>query len=311
MRKWGRILAALVAVHLVIIAGALLFKNWTEETGGDTGQTVLGAAENVIHNMEMLADMGQSIISANSQREEGPKGGEDSGLDKQGDGSDGDSSGQIQMTEQELIERGKVIYLTFDDGPSAHTAELLDILAKYNVKATFFVTGGYETYFDMIAREKEEGHSIGMHCYNHDYKKVSASEEAYFEDLQKIDDLIYEQTGERTKLIRFPGGGSNISSKFNPGIMTTLTAKVEEMGYRYFDWNVLSGDAGDTKDTEEIIQNVIEGVQKKDIAVVLQHDTHDFSIAAVEEIIIWGLENGYTFLPLSMDSPTIHHSVAN
>ena len=218
---------------------------------------------------------------------------------------------ELTLSEQELLDRGKVVYLTFDDGPTKYTAELLDILAKYNVKATFFVTAGYPDYADIIGRAKSEGHTIGIHCFNHDYKKVYAGERAYFADFQMIDDLIFEQTGERAQLVRFPGGSSNEVSRFNKGIMTRLTRLVEEKGYRYFDWNVLSGDAGETKSTEKIIQNIKEGILKKDIAVVLQHDMYDYSVAAVEEVIVWGLENGYVFLPLTMDSPTIHHPIAN
>lgn len=218
---------------------------------------------------------------------------------------------ELTLSEQQLIERGKVIYLTFDDGPTRHTAELLDILAKYNVKATFFVTAESRDYVGLIGRAKEEGHTVGIHCFYHDYKTVYASEQAYFADMQMIDDLIFEQTGERAELVRFPGGSSNQVSRFNKGIMTRLTKLVEEKGYRYFDWNVLSGDAGETRETAEIIQNIKEGILKKDIAVVLQHDIYDYSIAAVEEIIVWGMENGYVFLPLTMDSPTIHHPIAN
>lgn len=218
---------------------------------------------------------------------------------------------ELTLSEQQLIERGKVIYLTFDDGPTRHTAELLDILAKYNVKATFFVTAESRDYVGLIGRAKEEGHTVGIHCFYHDYKTVYASEQAYFADMQMIDDLIFEQTGERAELVRFPGGSSNQVSRFNKGIMTRLTRLVEEKGYRYFDWNVLSGDAGETRETAEIIQNIKEGILKKDIAVVLQHDIYDYSIAAVEAIIVWGMENGYVFLPLTMDSPTIHHPIAN
>ena len=93
--------------------------------------------------------------------------------------------------------------------------------------------------------------------------------------------------------------------------MTRLTAMVEQKGYRYFDWNVLSGDAEETEDTEEIIQNIISGIQKKDISVVLQHDIYQYSVDAVEAVIQWGLENGYTFLPLSMESLEMHHPIAN
>ena len=101
---------------------------------------------------------------------------------------------ELTLSEQELIDRGKVIYLTFDDGPTKYTAELLDILAKYNVKATFFVTAGNPDYAKLIGRAKEEGHTIGIHCFNHDYKEVYAGERAYFADFQMIDDLIFERS---------------------------------------------------------------------------------------------------------------------
>lgn len=313
MKKWGNVLAAILVIHLIVIVVGLLVKDWLAESDQAGNLAVSGLAECTAQNMELLADMGQRIMFAGGL---GAKNPQDGAADEK---NSGDANGAeaidtlwyADLTEAELLERGKVIYLTFDDGPSAYTEELLEILARYGVKATFFVTGGYEPYFDMIGRAKEEGHTIGIHCYRHDYKQVYASEEAYFADLQKIDDIIYEQTGERAKLVRFPGGSSNISSKFNPGIMTRLTALVEEKGYRYYDWNVLSGDAGDTEDTDQIVENVIEGVKKKGIAVVLQHDSHQYSVDAVERIIIWGLENGYAFLPLSVDSPIIHHTVAN
>ena len=204
---------------------------------------------------------------------------------------------------------GKVIYLTFDDGPGKYTAQLLDVLAKYDVKATFFVVNsGYSGTMQRIVRE---GHSIGIHSATHDYITIYASEDAYFADLEKMQGIIESNTGVRTWLMRFPGGSSNTVSSFNEGIMTRLTAAVEERGYRYFDWNVSSGDAGETKSTNQVYKNVISGVQKRDVSIVLQHDSKSYSVAAVEKIIQWGLENGYTFLPLDMTSPTAHHRVNN
>ena len=204
---------------------------------------------------------------------------------------------------------GKVIYLTFDDGPSKYTGELLDVLAKYNVKATFFVINS--GYGSTLKRIVNEGHSIGIHSATHEYKTIYASEAAYFADLEKMQSIIESQTGVKTYLMRFPGGSSNTVSSFNEGIMTRLTAAVEERGYRYFDWNVTSGDAGETKSTEQVYKNVISGVQKRDVSIVLQHDSKGYSVDAVEKIVKWGLENGYTFLPLDMTSPTAHHRVNN
>ena len=204
---------------------------------------------------------------------------------------------------------GKVIYLTFDDGPGKYTEQLLDILQAYNVKATFFLVDN--GHYDTLRRMANEGHSLAMHAASHTYKKIYASEEAYFDDLNTIHDTILEQTGVDTTLLRFPGGSSNTVSSFNEGIMTRLTRAVTDMGYQYFDWNVDSNDAGGARSAEEVFNNVVKGIGKKQISVVLQHDIKDFSVEAVEKIIIWGLENGYTFLPLDATSPTCHHGINN
>lgn len=204
---------------------------------------------------------------------------------------------------------GKVIYLTFDDGPGKYTRELLDVLKKYGVKATFFVVN--TKYTNLLDDIVDEGHAIGIHCTDHDYDEVYASEDAYFADLYNMQEIIEKKTGVTTTLIRFPGGSSNTVSKFNPGIMTRLTEAVTENGFQYFDWNVNSGDAGGTKKTSQVVENVISGIQEHRVSIVLQHDIKSYSVDAVEEIICWGLENGYTFLPLEPSSPKAHHSVRN
>ena len=204
---------------------------------------------------------------------------------------------------------GKVIYLTFDDGPSQYTPQLLDILDKYGVKATFFVVN--TPYVHLVEDIVERGHAIGVHSATHDFKTIYASEDAFFADLTKMRDIIYNRTGVYTNLIRFPGGSSNTISKFNPGIMSRLTRAVEDMGYHYFDWNVDSDDAGSTRTKDGVVTNVINGCKNRKISIVLQHDIKGYSVNAVEEILIWGLENGYTFLPLDMSSPTAHHGVNN
>ena len=205
---------------------------------------------------------------------------------------------------------GGVIYLTFDDGPSQHTLRLLDVLEKYNVKATFFVVGTAGVgYLDEIAAG---GHSLAIHSNTHDYGKIYANEEAFFKDLYAIRDTIYQRTGVLTTLMRFPGGSSNMVSKqYNVGIMTRLTKAVEEQGFQYFDWNVDSKDAGGAKTADEVYHNVINGCKNKKASVVLQHDIHGYSVDAVERIIQWGLANGYTFEALTPSSPTAHHPINN
>lgn len=204
---------------------------------------------------------------------------------------------------------GKVIYLTFDDGPGYDTPRLLDILKKYNVQATFFVVN--TAHINTIKRAANEGHVIAIHTATHNFTEIYSSEEAYFKDLQKMQDIISNLTGQTPTLLRFPGGSSNTISSFNRGIMTRLAKLVEESGYRYFDWNVDSDDAGRARTSQEVYNNVISGVSKRNASVVLMHDIKSYTIDAIEQIIIWGLENGYTFLPLNEDSPGCHHAINN
>lgn len=210
---------------------------------------------------------------------------------------------------------GKNIYLTFDDGPSYLTDQLLDVLKKYNVKATFFVTnhgieGGYAS---SVVRAFNEGHTVALHSATHDYSYVYSSIDNYFKDLYSVQSKVYELTGQTSTIVRFPGGSSNTVSKNYDGgigIMTQLTKLLEEKGYRYFDWNVSSGDAGATTSTDQVYYNVVNNLIYSN-NVVLQHDTKSFSVAAVERIINYGLSNGFTFKALREDSPNCKHGIFN
>jgi peptidoglycan/xylan/chitin deacetylase (PgdA/CDA1 family) len=206
----------------------------------------------------------------------------------------------------------KTVYLTFDDGPCGNTALLLDVLKKHNAKATFFIIGN-KGRKDMIKRAYEEGHAIGVHTYTHEYKQMYKNEQAFFDDFWKTQEVIKEQTGSYTRIFRFPGGSANTASRVNKGIMTRLTKIMEDMGYRYFDWNVASGDASGKPYTSTDIRNRVVGGLKKhsDFAIVLQHDIHLQSVKAVDAILTWGEENGYTFLALDLTSPVVHSEVAN
>ena len=113
-------------------------------------------------------------------------------------------------------------------------------------------------------------------------------------------------------IVRFPGGSSNtISARYCSGIMSQLVYEVEDRGFQYCDWNVSSGDAGGTTSTGEVFCNVTEGISRNNISIVLQHDIKDFSVNAVEQIIQWGLSEGYTFLPITAQTPMSHHGVNN
>lgn len=221
---------------------------------------------------------------------------------------------QVQVTAADRPEtdwpQEKTIYLTFDDGPGPYTEKLLDVLDIYGVKATFFVVDS--EYNHLMQEIVDRGHSIGIHSVTHDYDAVYASPEAYFEDLFAMQQIIYDNAGVLTTLMRFPGGSSNeVSRNSCEGIMTFLTEAVQDAGFRYFDWNVDSDDAGNARKRKNVYENVIRGVTETGIALVLQHDIHPYSVDAVAEILQWGLDNGYTFLPLEPDSPNFPHPLNN
>lgn len=218
-----------------------------------------------------------------------------------------------KQTEVNPVDPGdKIVYLTFDDGPGQYTERLLNILDKYGVKATFFVTNQFPGYQNMIGEEYRRGHTVALHTYSHDYSVLYRSQKNYFDDLQKISDICYAQTGEKPSILRFPGGSSNrISANYCEGIMSALVKAVPVMGYQYCDWNVSSGDAGETTSAAQVAANVIDGIKNHDVSVVLQHDIKGYSVDAVEEILAWGLANGYRFLPMDSSSPMVHHSVNN
>ncbi len=209
-----------------------------------------------------------------------------------------------------IEQTGKVIHLTFDDGPSYYTTYLLDTLKKYDAKVSFFVVN--TAYLHIISRAAEEGHSVGMHSYSHRYNQIYASDEAYLADLEAIEAEIRKYTGKEVKLMRFPGGSSNtISTAYSEGIMSRLTGMLAKMGYTYFDWNVDSLDATGIQTPQAIFQNVVNGIGQHQNSVVLQHDIHQYSVDAVEKILVWGICNGYRFEALTEDSPTCHHPVLN
>lgn len=229
-----------------------------------------------------------------------------------------DSSGNVSNKERIVnvyspSNGSKVIYLTFDDGPSQYTGELLSILAKYDVKATFFVTGLNSSYFHYISEAYNQGHSIGLHSFSHNYSLIYSSVDAFFSDLSSINEIVKKQTGKYSNLIRFPGGSSNtVSRNYSSGIMSVLSNMVGDRGFKYFDWNVSSGDAsGRVMSSDVYYQNIINGLGNGSYYVVLQHDSNINSIRSVEKVIQYGLSNGYSFKSLDFSSPVVHHRISN
>lgn len=211
-------------------------------------------------------------------------------------------------------DNSKIIYMTFDDGPSANTQGILDVLDKYNVKATFFVTGAYPNYASYISEEHKRGHAIGLHTYSHKYDVLYSSEDAYFNDLNAVSDVVYNQIGIRSKLIRFPGGGSNtISSKYTTGIMTSLTAKVRTVGYQYYDWNSENGDGRSGMTADDLVATAISSGGNKETIMMLLHDGagSQETVKALPRIIEHFKNKGYTFKPIDLGVSGFHHNVNN
>ncbi len=199
------------------------------------------------------------------------------------------------------------VYLTFDDGPSINTDRILDILAQYGVKATFFVVGK-NGYTEQYQRIFEEGHTLGMHSYSHRYSEIYASLDAYKEDLTKLHDFLYELTGEDCNIVRFPGGSSNTISKVD---MQELIHYLNQENMVYFDWNVSSGDAsGESKNADQIVNNVLNQIDKYNNVVILFHDAagKGTTVDALSEIIEKILESDNTvILPISEDTIKVQH----
>lgn len=192
-----------------------------------------------------------------------------------------------------------VVYLTFDDGPSANTEMILDILAANNIRATFFVNGhiGFEnTYLRIV----NEGHKIGNHTYSHNYEEVYSSVDSFFNSINQLNNYLASLGIKKPDIIRFPGGSNNTVSILYGGVdlMDRLANEVISRGYDYFDWNVDSGDANKiTEDKDTIINNVINGCRGKKTPVILMHDlaTRITTVEALQEIIDCLKGQGYSF----------------
>ncbi len=203
----------------------------------------------------------------------------------------------------------KKIYLTFDDGPSSNTNEILDILAEYNVKATFFVVGKEgEKYEALYQRIVDEGHTLGMHTYSHRYSTVYASVDAFAEDLTKLRDYLFQITGVESKYFRFPGGSSNTVCKSD---MKKLIQYVKDQGLTYFDWNASSQDAtGIRLSASDIVSNCLKDLDKHNTIVILMHDAagKETTVEALPMLIekLQGMEQ-VEILPITEETELVQH----
>ena len=204
---------------------------------------------------------------------------------------------------------GKKVYLTFDDGPSIYTDEILDILAENDVKATFFVVKySEEELWPEYNRIVDEGHTLAMHSYTHIYNEIYASEEAFEKDVTDIHDFLYEQTGYDCKFYRFPGGSSNHVSTVD---MQECMRFLDEEGYIYFDWNALSNDAVSGYMSPEQLNNTIMGYVRSNEgdSVVLMHDlsTEHATVEALQSLIDTLKSEGYEICAIDDTTTPVQH----
>ena len=192
----------------------------------------------------------------------------------------------------------KTVYFTFDDGPSAVTEKVLDILLEEEIKATFFVIGpsGGKTD-ERILRIANEGHAIGLHTMSHDYEKIYQSPENFINDLEAEKEWIYSVTGIECDFFRFPGGSNNFTVE--KWLISEVIEKTSEMGYRWYDWNADGEDSlGKLLSPEEIAENVLSSeFIKNDEVIVLLHDSagRTTTPAALKILINEFKNRGYTF----------------
>lgn len=222
-----------------------------------------------------------------------------------------DSKVSEKVYTDDLIE-GKKAYLTFDDGPSKHTPELLEILRKNNVKATFFVIGKTDDYSKtMYKKIVEEGHTLAMHSYSHKYDKIYESKEAFLNDFYKIQDLLTEVTGIVPTIYRFPGGSSNNVSKLG---MQEFIACLNQENITYFDWNAANGDAmGGKLSEEELLKNTLESTSLYESSIILMHDTDnkEKTISTLDKIIKELKKKKFTLLPITENTKPVQHIKAD
>ena len=217
-------------------------------------------------------------------------------------------TGEITVIEEPKL-NGKRVYLTFDDGPSQYTGEILDILDQNDVKGTFFVVKSenpeyWQYYTDIV----ERGHTLAMHSFSHVYEEIYADKEAFVKDVESIHNFLYDETGVDCRFYRFPGGSSNSVSEVD---ISELIEYLDSKGITYFDWNALSGDAVDDSLTaDELNDSVLEYVRSNESdSIVLLHDLdykHE-TVDGLDSLIKTLKEEGYQILPIDMSTDPVQH----
>lgn len=217
-------------------------------------------------------------------------------------------------TTQKKLSDKKVCYLTFDDGPSdTCTPQVLDILKKYNVKATFFVvTSEIDGNEKLIQRIIDEGHTLCIHANEHEYQKIYASPEAYLKDFAAAYDKIYALTGYKVQGFRFPGGSNGQLKHY--GNYDAIIKEMNRRGFEYYDWNAYDHDAeGGNYSASQLAQYAVHevSISSRNDVIVLMHDTYgkENTVKALPSIIEGIQKQGIELLPITKTTRPVHFSV--
>lgn len=203
-------------------------------------------------------------------------------------------------------EKSKIIYLTFDDGPSSNTNNILDTLKKYNVKATFFLIGNkIKGQEEIVKRIQTEGHSIGLHTYTHNFKEIYSSNQVFIDEMLKCQEEVCRVTGVKTNIIRFPGGSVKRLNK-------QFKKELDNKGFKIYDWNIDSGDGIKPKTpVNKLFKQATESNIKSKPIILLMHcdSIQKNTCRALPEVIKFYKDNGYEFKTINNETPECYFPV--
>ena len=203
--------------------------------------------------------------------------------------------------ESDYVRELGTVYLTFDDGPSDNTYSILSYLEQYNVKATFFVVPNRsEGCYAKLKAIAAAGHSIGVHSASHVYKDIYSSVEAYLDDFHEAWDIIYDATGIKTEIFRFPGGSVN---DFNTETRDKIIQEMTRRGFRYYDWNVESGDV-DGASWTDMYNSIPSDITNCYRSIVLMHDSNSTpnTVLVLGDVLHVLVSDGYKFDKINNDT---------
>ena len=199
----------------------------------------------------------------------------------------------------------KIVYLTFDDAPGGEvTIKTLDVLKEENVPATFFIIGNQiKGQEDIILRMKEEGHSIGLHSFTHERNKLYSSCDGFISEMKRVQNALYDVTGENYCILRFPYGTNNSTYR----ISNEMVNAVHSNGFKIYDWTQDTLDGANPNSSPDTILN--RSISTKDSVVVLMHNAYanKNTAIAIKGIIKYYKSQGYTFEKITVDTPEIYH----